>query len=91
VVTPYTDQPAADQNKFIREFKYTVDSSELVWHRDRADRIVKVISGTGWYIQMDNKLPALLVSGVSYHIPRETYHRILKGTDSLVLEIEEDK
>ena len=27
-------------NKFIRTFKSDVDSSELVWHRDKKSRIV---------------------------------------------------
>jgi len=73
----------------IREFSKNVDSDELVWHRDREDRLVKVRSGTGWMLQLENMLPKLLMPGVSYVIPKNTYHRVIKGSESLVVEIRE--
>lgn len=73
----------------IREFSKDIDASELVWHRDRDDRYVRVVSGSGWKLQIENKLPKNLVSGRIYFIPKNTYHRVCKGRDNLVVEIRE--
>jgi len=78
------------KNKLIREFSSDVDSKELVWHRDRRTRKVKVVSGLGWQIQMENKLPVILEKGKTYYIPAREYHRVIKGKTNLVLEIYED-
>ena len=61
----------------IREFSKDIDPSELVWHRDRCDRRVFVNEGSGWLLQIDNKLPVLMEEGSYYHIPKNTYHRML--------------
>ena len=47
----------------LREFAENVDASELVWHRDRSDREVTVLSGYNWKLQMDDKLPEELKHG----------------------------
>ena len=75
----------------IREFDANVDESKLVWHRDKHDRKILIKSGKGWKLQMENKLPVLLHPGKSYTIPRNIYHRILKGKENLVVEIYENK
>ena len=64
-----------------------VDASELVWHIDREDRVVKVVEGDSWHIQMDNELPRKLIEGKEYFIPKMSFHRIIKGTSNLILEI----
>ena len=73
----------------IREFKETTNPGELVWHRDRRDRYVKIVSGIEWKIQYENKLPVNLIPGKTYFIPKNTYHRVLKGEKNLVVEIKE--
>ena len=73
----------------IREFSKDVDSGELVWHRDRLDRKVKVKEGFGWRLQVENRLPEKLIPGCVYFIPKNTYHRIMKGKNNLVVEIKE--
>ena len=73
----------------IREFSKDVSSDELVWHRDREDRDVTVLEGSGWQLQMDNRLPVYLTPGKTYHIPRNTYHRVIKGSTDLLVEIKE--
>lgn len=78
-----------ENGKLIREFDNDVNSSELVWHRDRADRYVKVRRGKGWQLQLENKLPVRLVSGKTYFIPAYMYHRVIKGQSRLVVEISE--
>ena len=77
--------------KLIREFSKGTRSSELVWHRDRYDRDVKVVTGRGWQLQLENSLPQALTPGVTYHIPARTYHRVIKGKTKLVVEIKENK
>ena len=73
----------------IREFSKDIDPNELVWHRDRYDRQVFVTEGSGWLLQIDNKLPVLIEEGSYYHIPKNTYHRVIKGSTNLVLEVKE--
>jgi len=75
------------ENIFLRTFKMDVDPSELVWHLDREDRVVKVVEGQSWYLQMDNELPKKLIEGKEYFIPKMSYHRIIRGTSKLILEI----
>ena len=85
---PFT-QTKLSENKMIRTFSEDVEGSELVWHMDREDRVVKVLESNSWYLQMDNQLPVLLEVGKSYEIPKMTYHRVIKGNSKLVLEITE--
>jgi hypothetical protein len=40
-------------------------------------------------IQFDNDLPKKLIIGESVIIPKETYHRVIKGDSNLVVEIQE--
>jgi hypothetical protein len=76
-------------NKFKRVFSQDVPEKELVWHRDKENRLVEVLEDTDWYFQMDNKLPIPLKKGVTFDIPKETFHRVIKGTTDLVILIEE--
>ena len=78
------------KGRIVREFDADVDSNELVWHRDHADRYVKVRHGHGWQLQMENSLPIPLVKGKTYYIPKNSYHRVLKGDERLVVEIREE-
>jgi hypothetical protein len=54
---------------------------------DREDRLVKVIEGKSWKLQIDNTLPVELEVGKEYYIPKMTFHRIIKGDSDLILEI----
>ena len=74
----------------LREFKLSVDSEELIWHRDKKDRVVEVIQSQDWMIQLDNELPIRLEEGKKYFIPKEVYHRVHKGEGDLVVKIYED-
>jgi len=69
----------------IRKFDSDTNSSELVWHRDREDRIVESIGYTDWMIQLDNQLPIRLTE--STYIPKNTYHRVIKGSGDLIVKI----
>lgn len=85
------NQTYISENSFQRIFESTVDDAELVWHRDRKNRTVKIIESNGWKFQEDNKIPVELFPGDVLHIKACEYHRILKGKDRLVVEITEDQ
>lgn len=75
------------KNRRIRMFPETVWEDDLVWHRDAENRTVKVLSSNGWKLQMDDQLPKELVIGETHYIPKNTYHRIIKGIGELIVEI----
>ena len=83
---PFSEKKVGNK-LFLREFKEDVDSQELVWHQDKEDRYVKVIKSNGWMLQLDNELPVVLEEGIEYFIPKYTFHRVIKGTQSLIIEI----
>jgi len=72
---------------FLREFKENVDSSELIWHLHKEDRIVVPIKSSGWKLQLDNELPKMLEEGKRYFIPKMTYHRVIKGEGDLRIKL----
>ena len=86
---PYTDTKH-NSNSWIREFAPDVDNHELVWHRDKKDRIVKVLDGDGWIFQMDEEVPCEMKRGDILNVPKETYHRLYKsGVNTLRIQITE--
>ena len=68
-----------------REFTQDIDEKELVWHRDRKDREVVVIGSTDWQFQLEDEIPQQLQDTV--FIPKDTYHRLIKGTGNLGIRI----
>ena len=78
-----------EDNSRLREFKIDTDNHELVWHKDEKDRYVTILEGEGWQFQKDNELPLLLKTGDIIFIPKETYHRIIKGSSNLLINIKE--
>lgn len=85
MVNPYVETKTSSH--ILREFDGDVDEQELVWHRDRNDREVTVVEGTGWKLQMDNELPKELMVGKLYNIKAMEYHRLIKGNGTLKLKI----
>ena len=78
---PYTD--LGD----IRTFDINEDQAEFVWHRDKEDRMVEVISGDGWQFQPENCLPLLLEPGIRFKIEEGEYHRLIKGINNLEIRV----
>jgi len=78
-------ETSVGNNQYIREFSNDVDNHELEWHIDREDRIVEVIENNNWEVQLDNELPKLLKDKL--FIPKETYHRVIKGNGKLIVKI----
>ena len=85
MVDPYED--ILEKGYKLRTFSENVDEEELVWHRDKNDREIKILEGVGWQLQMDNELPVEVVKGELYNINAMEYHRIIKGDDSLQIQI----
>lgn len=82
---PFVEEKIGE-NLFIRTFKQETDSGELVWHRDREDRIIEVIGETNWGLQLDNQLPIKLEGKIE--IPKGIYHRLIKGDGDLKIKLE---
>jgi hypothetical protein len=76
-----------EEGYHIRTFKEDVNNSELVWHRDREDRIVFPLHETDWKIQFDNNIPQNIEPKNPILIESGRYHRIIKGNKDLKLKI----
>ncbi len=81
---PYSEKK--EDGYIIREFSRNTPTYELVWHRDKKDRVVEAMNETDWMFQLDNEVPQRLTENKLF-IPKETYHRLIKGTDDLVVKI----
>ena len=81
---PYSEKE--QDGYIIREFSRNTPVYELVWHRDKKDRFVETTHNTDWLFQLDNQLPQRLTKKKLF-IPKETYHRLIKGTGDLVVKI----
>lgn len=78
-----------ENNIIERVFDKNTDSDELVWHKDKKDREVKVLQSNGWLFQMDNEIPKELKEGDTIFIPKEIFHRVIKGKGNLKIQIKE--
>jgi hypothetical protein len=82
------DKPYQELRTFdfiYRKFTQDVDEEELVWHRDKNDREVVVLGPTDWQFQLEDSIPQQLQDTI--FIPKDTYHRLIKGTGNLGLRI----
>ena len=84
---PYQDLKITEKSK-IRVFESNVDSGELHWHRDRENRLIEVLEGNGWMLQLDDELPVEMKVGNQYLIPEGVYHRTIKGNGDLKIKID---
>jgi len=83
------DEETLESGSRLRTFSSDSALEELVWHRDADDRLVRVIKSQGWYIQFEDELPREMRPGDVFFIPKETWHRVIRKSDSpLVVEIE---
>ena len=77
------------EGKIVRTFTTDVDVEELKWHQDLRDRKVRIIEDGGWSFQMEDDLPNKLSVDQQIFIPKFVWHRVIKGKENLVVEIEE--
>lgn len=85
---PYRER-VLQSGRILREFSHDVRSEELEWHMDRRDRRVTIIDDGGWKLQLESGLPFPLVNGATYEIPRESWHRVIRGHSDLKIIIDE--
>ena len=45
-MNPYNDHSLGQE--VIREFSADTDPMSLIWHEDQEDRIIEVLTGSGW-------------------------------------------
>ena len=83
---PYTEVHISGK-MYLREFNISIPDKELIWHLDKEDRIISVVKGSKWKLQLDNELPVELSEGKEYFIPKLTYHRVIKGNNKLVIKL----
>jgi len=81
---PFIEEKLSN-NTYIREFKQDTNSEEFSWHRDKEDRIVESLEETDWMFQIDNQTPKKIQGEI--FIPKETYHRVIKGTGDLRIKL----
>ena len=77
------------EGKIVRTFNPDVEDDELKWHQDLKDRKVTILESNGWSFQMENELPNKLENAKQIFIPKFAWHRVIKGDNRLVVEIEE--
>lgn len=83
-MNPYTEQKIWD-NTYLRTFSADTPETDLIWHLDKEDRIIEATHSTDWKFQFDNELPISLNNTIT--IQKNTFHRIIKGTDDCTLRI----
>lgn len=88
MVDPYTDSKLTDDIR-VRTFDTNIDEDELVWHRDKRNRIVEILEGDGWMFQFEDGLPFPMIKGDKIQITKEQYHRVIKGDTPLKIKIKE--
>jgi len=76
-----------NEGTFIREFSSKVDEMELIWHRDKENRHIKVLEGNGWKFQFDEELPIDMTNNSTISIPKGKIHRVIKGHGPLKIEL----
>ena len=79
---PYSE--IKENGYLLREFSHNSSPLEFVWHRDKEDRLVEAVGKTDWQVQLDNELPMYITK---VFIPKETWHRVIKGTGNLKVKI----
>ena len=73
------------EGTYERVFSKLVNPSELKWHWDEEDRIIKALEKTDWMIQFDNEIPRLIEGEI--FIPKGVYHRVIKGNGDLRISV----
>jgi hypothetical protein len=90
-IFPFTETKLVknDIEKFVRFFSSEIEDDNLLWHWDEEERIISPTHETDWKFQMDNELPKKIEGEI--RIPKGLWHRIIKGSGDLELEIQKIK
>lgn len=74
------------ESTYERFFSAKTDSSELHWHVDLEDRLVRSLEENDWLIQLDNDLPREIGEHELF-IPQGMWHRLIQGTSDLRISV----
>jgi len=85
-VVAISGKPYIDEGN-IRTFYSNKPNNEFVWHRDHEDREIEILEGEGWCLQFENTLPYNLNETKKVFIPKNVYHRLIKGYNDLKVKI----
>ena len=77
------------EGKMVRVFTTDAPADELKQHQDLKNRKVTVVEDGGWSFQIENELPIKLEDAKQIFIPKLAWHRVLKGSGNLIVEIKE--
>jgi hypothetical protein len=72
---PFLEEKISE-NIYERIF-FSEDLEEFVWHQDQETRLIALLEGDGWYIQLDNSFPVEMKKNELYRIPARYWHRII--------------
>jgi len=81
------EEEKIDDHIFIRTFSADVDEMDLIWHKDKENRVIKILEGNGWKFQFDEELPIEMTEGLSISIFKGRIHRVIKGHGQLKIEL----
>jgi hypothetical protein len=74
------------KSTYERFFSAKTDRSELHWHVDPEDRLVRSLEENDWLIQLDNDLPRE-IGEHELLIPQGVWHRLIQGTSDLRISV----
>jgi hypothetical protein len=78
---------SVDGDFVIRTFSDSLNESELIWHRDKEDRVIFPLHESDWKIQLDNDIPRPLSPESPIIIESKQFHRLIKGSGILEVKI----
>jgi hypothetical protein len=87
---PYIEHKISS-TEVIRTFRESIDSADLLWHRDLEDRVIESLNNNDWLIQLDDQIPKNLKQGDTIMISKGTWHRIIKGSNVAIFKINKNK
>jgi len=73
------------KNSTIRHYDNKIKKEDLPWVRNPEDMTIEPLSNNDWLFQIDNELPIPIDKNI--FIPKEIYHRIIKGVTELNLKV----
>jgi len=74
---------------FIRVFNHKAPEHLFKWHKDEESRTAIVLNDSDWKFQFDDDHPFELKQGMSITIPKDCFHRVIKGTTPLWIKVTE--
>jgi hypothetical protein len=80
---PYNEK--IENGFYERFFSKDSEPHDLVWHRDREDRIVEALEENDWMYQEENKTPINIKNTI--YIKKGVWHRVIKGKTDLKIKI----